>query len=70
LCQFQTLCPALLNLQEMCYRLKDMCLCKIEKGVTYQLDDFVNVQLKQLEEVCTIVFSLDMINVLTKLIKA
>ncbi|KAM8939967.1 dynein axonemal heavy chain 6 [Pelodytes ibericus] len=43
--------PAILNIQEMCYRISDMGLCRIEKGYTYTLSEFTYNQLKQLEEV-------------------
>ncbi|KAE8631104.1 hypothetical protein XENTR_v10001083 [Xenopus tropicalis] len=43
--------PAILNIQEMCYRISDMGLCRIEKEYTYSLHEFTGNQLKQLEEV-------------------
>ncbi|XP_073398257.1 dynein axonemal heavy chain 6 [Dendrobates tinctorius] len=43
--------PALLNIQEMCYRISDMGLCRVEKGYTYALKEFTDIQFKQLEEV-------------------
>ena len=49
---FQSLRPALLNVREMCYRISDMGLCRVEKGHTYTLDEFRNAQFEQLEEVC------------------
>lgn len=48
----QSLRPALLNVREMCYRISDMGLCRVEKGHTYTLDEFRNAQFEQLEEVC------------------
>ncbi|XP_075140366.1 dynein axonemal heavy chain 6 [Leptodactylus fuscus] len=45
--------PALLNIQEMCYRISDMGLCRIEKGYTYTLKEFTDIQFKQLEEVAS-----------------
>uniref|UniRef100_A0A7M4F990 Dynein axonemal heavy chain 6 n=1 Tax=Crocodylus porosus TaxID=8502 RepID=A0A7M4F990_CROPO len=45
--------PAVLNVQEMCYRISDMGLCRIEKGYTYTLEEFRNVQVKQLDEVAS-----------------
>ncbi|KAM9330540.1 dynein axonemal heavy chain 6 [Gastrophryne carolinensis] len=45
--------PALLNIQEMCYRLSDMGLCRIERGYTYTLSEFTDNQFKQLEEVAS-----------------
>ena len=48
---FQSLRPALLNVREMCYRISDMGLCKVQKGHTYTLDEFRDVQFAQLEEV-------------------
>jgi hypothetical protein len=46
-----SLCPALLNVREMCYRISDMGLCKVEKGMTYTLSDFRLAQFAQLNEV-------------------
>ncbi|XP_030047949.1 dynein axonemal heavy chain 6 [Microcaecilia unicolor] len=43
--------PAILNVQEMCYRISDMVLCRIEKGYTYTLKEFTDAQFKLLEEV-------------------
>ncbi|KAM4809142.1 dynein axonemal heavy chain 6 [Rhinophrynus dorsalis] len=43
--------PAILNIQEMCYRISDMGLCRVEKGHTYSLNEFTASQFKQLEEV-------------------
>jgi len=40
----------------MCYRISDMGLCKVQKGHTYTLDEFREVQFAQLEEVCHTVF--------------
>ncbi|XP_069834127.1 dynein axonemal heavy chain 6 [Dendropsophus ebraccatus] len=45
--------PALLSIQEMCYRISDMGLCRIEKGHTYTLKEFTDIQFKQLEEVAS-----------------
>ncbi|KAA0194622.1 Dynein heavy chain 6 axonemal [Fasciolopsis buskii] len=45
--------PALLNVREMCYRISDMGLCKMEKGRTYTLLEFLTNQVNQLNEVCT-----------------
>ncbi|XP_066430422.1 dynein axonemal heavy chain 6 isoform X1 [Eleutherodactylus coqui] len=45
--------PALLNIQEMCYRISDMGLCRIEKGYTYSLKEFTDLQFKQLKEVAS-----------------
>ncbi|XP_059580544.1 dynein axonemal heavy chain 6 isoform X2 [Alligator mississippiensis] len=45
--------PAVLNVQEMCYRISDVGLCRIEKGYTYTLEEFRNVQFKQLNEVAS-----------------
>ncbi|XP_040273964.1 dynein heavy chain 6, axonemal [Bufo bufo] len=45
--------PALLNVQEMCYRISDMGLCRIEKGYTYTLKEFTHIQFIQLEEVAS-----------------
>ncbi|XP_039271711.2 dynein axonemal heavy chain 6-like [Styela clava] len=43
--------PALLNVREMCYRIGDMGLCRIEKGYTYKLHQFREAQFTQLAEV-------------------
>ena len=48
----QSLCPALLNVREMCYRISDMGLCRVEKNKTYSLDEFRQAQFDQLREVC------------------
>ncbi|CAH8607108.1 unnamed protein product [Heterobilharzia americana] len=45
--------PALLNIREMCYRIGDMGLCKLEKDKTYTLLEFLTNQVNQLNEVCT-----------------
>uniref|UniRef100_A0A8D0GTF0 Dynein axonemal heavy chain 6 n=1 Tax=Sphenodon punctatus TaxID=8508 RepID=A0A8D0GTF0_SPHPU len=45
--------PAILNVQEMCYRISDMGLCHVEKGYTYALVEYRSTQFKQLEEVAT-----------------
>ncbi|KAG9480610.1 hypothetical protein GDO78_012200 [Eleutherodactylus coqui] len=45
--------PALLNILEMCYRISDMGLCHIEKGYTYSLKEFTDLQFKQLKEVAS-----------------
>ncbi len=46
-----TLRPALLNLRETCYSIAGMTLCKIERGKTYTLLDFLANQNTQLSEV-------------------
>ena len=43
--------PALLNVREMCYRISDMGLCRVEKGNTYTLNDFSKAQFTQLDKV-------------------
>ena len=48
---FKSLRPALLNVREMCYRISDMGLCKVEKNKTYTLDEFRQAQFDQLREV-------------------
>ncbi|KAH8862654.1 Dynein heavy chain 6, axonemal [Schistosoma japonicum] len=45
--------PALLNIREMCYRINDMDLCKLERDKTYTLLEFLTNQVNQLNEVCT-----------------
>ena len=52
---FQSLRPALLNVREMCYRISDMGLCKVEKGHTYTLVEFRDAQFATLNEVIQIV---------------
>eukprot|EP00106_Octopus_bimaculoides_P013835 XP_014781277.1 PREDICTED: dynein heavy chain 6, axonemal-like [Octopus bimaculoides] len=47
----ESLCPALLNVQEMCHRISEMSLCKIEQNHTCSLKEFKKVQLNQLQEV-------------------
>ncbi|XP_072114311.1 dynein axonemal heavy chain 6 isoform X1 [Mobula birostris] len=42
--------PALLNIRDMCYRISDMALCKINKGHTYTLEEFKSIQSQQLSE--------------------
>lgn len=53
---FQSLRPALLNVREMCYRISDMGLCKVEKGHTYALDEFKEAQFTQLNDVSVTCF--------------
>ncbi|XP_053147968.1 dynein axonemal heavy chain 6 isoform X2 [Hemicordylus capensis] len=43
--------PAVLTIQEMCYRLSDMALCQVEKGYIYTLAEFKGTQFAQLKEV-------------------
>uniref|UniRef100_A0A8C5LU47 Dynein axonemal heavy chain 6 n=1 Tax=Leptobrachium leishanense TaxID=445787 RepID=A0A8C5LU47_9ANUR len=45
--------PAILNIQEMCYRISDMGLCQIEKGYIYTLGEFTENQIKQMEKVAS-----------------
>ncbi|CAM5115591.1 unnamed protein product [Eretmochelys imbricata] len=45
--------PAVLNVQEMCYQISDMGLCRLEKGYTYTLEEFRSTQFKQLDEVAS-----------------
>ena len=47
----QSLRPALMNVREMCHRISDMGLCKVEKGHTYSLREFNEAQYTQLSEV-------------------
>ena len=35
----------------MCHRISDMGLCRVEKGATYALEEFRNVQFQQLHQV-------------------
>ncbi|KAM7536598.1 hypothetical protein Aperf_G00000086397 [Anoplocephala perfoliata] len=46
-----TLRPTLLNLREMCYSLSGASLCRIERGVTATLLEFLTLQTAQLDEV-------------------
>jgi hypothetical protein len=48
---FKSLRPALLNVREMCYRISNMSLCKIEAGKTYTLTEFRATQFEQLKQV-------------------
>ncbi|CAF3110570.1 unnamed protein product [Rotaria sp. Silwood2] len=43
--------PALLNIREMCFRISDMSLCKIEKKHTYTLNEFTDSQNQTLSQV-------------------
>ncbi|XP_061490002.1 dynein axonemal heavy chain 6 isoform X2 [Rhineura floridana] len=45
--------PAILNIQEMCYRINDMALCQVEKGYIYTLMEFKGTQFNQLKEVAS-----------------
>ncbi|KAL7841172.1 hypothetical protein SRHO_G00248630 [Serrasalmus rhombeus] len=47
----ESLRPALIDIREMCYRISDMGLCRIEKNHTYRLQDFQAAQYSQLQEV-------------------
>lgn len=47
----QSLRPALLNVREMCYRISNMSLCKIEPNKTYTLNEFKETQFEQLKQV-------------------
>ena len=47
----QSLRPALLNVREMCYRISNMSLCKIEPNKTYSLNEFKETQFEQLKQV-------------------
>ena len=43
--------PALQNVREMCHRISEMGLCKVEKNRTYTLQEFREAQFAQLHEV-------------------
>ena len=43
--------PALLNVREMCWRISDMSLSKIDKSATYTLKAFKAAQMDMLNEV-------------------
>ncbi|XP_015279206.1 PREDICTED: dynein heavy chain 6, axonemal [Gekko japonicus] len=45
--------PAILNIQEMCYRISDLAFCHVEKGYLYTLDEFKGAQLAQLMDVAS-----------------
>ncbi|KAL7988579.1 hypothetical protein Chor_007498, partial [Crotalus horridus] len=45
--------PAILNIQEMCYRIGDMVLCQVEKGYIYTLIEFKGTQFSQLKDVAS-----------------
>lgn len=47
----QSLRPALLNIRELCYRISDMSLCRIETRRTHTLEEFQSAQYTQLKEV-------------------
>jgi dynein heavy chain, axonemal len=47
----KSLRPALLNVREMCFRISNMSLCKIETGRTYTLVEFRESQFEQLKQV-------------------
>ena len=48
----QALCPALLNVREMCWRISDVGLCRIDR-LTYTLADFKAAQIDKQREVVT-----------------
>lgn len=47
----QSLRPALLSIRELCNRISDMRLCRIESQRTYTLEEFQAAQRTQLAEV-------------------
>ncbi|XP_056619544.1 dynein axonemal heavy chain 6 [Triplophysa dalaica] len=47
----ESLRPALIDINEMCYHISDMPLCRLEKDHTYTLKEFQSAQSEQLEEV-------------------
>ncbi|XP_053335345.1 dynein axonemal heavy chain 6-like [Clarias gariepinus] len=47
----ESLRPALISIREMCYRIQDVHLCRIEKQRTYTLEEFQCTQYAQLREV-------------------
>ncbi|KAM9449861.1 dynein axonemal heavy chain 6-like [Clarias gariepinus] len=47
----ESLRPALISIREMCYRIQDVHLCRIEKQRTYTLEEFQCAQYAQLREV-------------------
>ncbi|CAF1159117.1 unnamed protein product, partial [Didymodactylos carnosus] len=49
----EALRPALLNIREMCFRISDMSLCKIERRYTYTLNEFNENQNQTLGQVAT-----------------
>ncbi|XP_070836417.1 dynein axonemal heavy chain 6 [Chaetodon trifascialis] len=49
----QSLSPALIDIRKMCYQISDTGLCHMEKKHTYTLQEFKDIQFKQLQEVLT-----------------
>ncbi|XP_036933614.1 dynein heavy chain 6, axonemal [Acanthopagrus latus] len=49
----QSLSPALMDIRKMCYQISDRVLGHMEKNRTYTLQEFQDIQLKQLQEVVT-----------------
>ncbi|KAL1023853.1 hypothetical protein UPYG_G00047240 [Umbra pygmaea] len=47
----ESLRPALIAIKEMCYRISDLGLCRIQRDHTYTLQGFQEAQYEQLEEV-------------------
>ncbi|KAL7403678.1 hypothetical protein ABVT39_003711 [Epinephelus coioides] len=47
----QSLSPTLMDIRKMCYQISDTCLCHMEKKRTYTLQEFQDIQFKQLQEV-------------------
>ncbi|XP_044299896.1 dynein axonemal heavy chain 6 isoform X2 [Varanus komodoensis] len=45
--------PAILNIQEMCYRLSDIVLCQVEKGYIYTLMEFKGTQFDHLKDIAS-----------------
>lgn len=50
-CVIQSLSPTLMDIRKMCYQISDTCLCHMEKKCTYTLQEFQDIQFKQLQEV-------------------
>ncbi|XP_027139394.1 dynein heavy chain 6, axonemal [Larimichthys crocea] len=49
----QFLCPALIDIRNMCYQVSDTGLCHMKKNHTYTLQEFQDTQFKQLQQVLT-----------------
>ncbi|XP_076584320.1 dynein axonemal heavy chain 6 [Chaetodon auriga] len=49
----QSLSPALIDIRKMCYQISDTGLCHMEKKHTYTLQEFQDIQFKQLQEALT-----------------
>ena len=62
----QSLRPALLDIRKMCDQISDTGLCHIEKKHTYTLQEFKDIQYKQLQEVPLSIFTKKLAKILQK----